>query len=91
MSKMVEISKVQRGQTYLLEIIIIFFQLEVNGKMQLKLAFYNEKISVWEYLVEPVLENEYIKKWNLELQVESQFYEELFFCRKNHIKKHQSV
>lgn len=37
MSKMVEISKVQRGQTYLLEIIIIFFQLEVNGKMQLKL------------------------------------------------------
>lgn len=73
MSKMVEISKVQRGQTYLLEIIIIFFQLEVNGKMQLKLAFYNEKISVWEYLVEPVLENEYIKKWNLELQVESQF------------------
>lgn len=82
MSKMVEISKVQRGQTYLLEIIIIFFQLEVNGKMQLKLAFYNEKISVWEYLVEPVLENEYIKKWNLELQVESQFYEELFFLQK---------
>lgn len=51
----------------------LFFQLVVNAKMSLKMAFYNEKLSVWEYLVEPVLENERIKMWNLDLQVESQF------------------
>lgn len=33
------------------------------------MAFYNEKLSVWEYLLEPVLENERIKMWNLDLQV----------------------
>lgn len=33
------------------------------------MAFFNEKLSVWEYLVEPVLENERIKMWNLDLQV----------------------
>lgn len=33
------------------------------------MAFYNEKLSVWEYLLEQVLENERIKMWNLDLQV----------------------
>lgn len=58
---------------------LFFFQLVVNGKMQLKMAFYNEKLSVWEYLVEPVLENENIKMWNLDLQVKSPFLEEFWF------------
>lgn len=43
------------------------------------MAFYNEKLSVWEYLVEPVLENENIKMWNLDLQVKSPFLEEFWF------------
>ena len=37
--------------------------------MKLEVAFYNEKLSVWESLVEPVVENGKMKKWDLGLQV----------------------
>lgn len=37
--------------------------------MRLEVAFYNEKLSVWESLVEPVVENGKMKKWDLGLQV----------------------
>lgn len=37
--------------------------------MQLEVAFYNDKLSVWESVVEPVEEDGKMKKWDLGLQV----------------------
>lgn len=52
------------------EIVLFFFdQLEMNSNMCLEVAFQNEKMSVWESLVEPVVENGKMKKWDLELKV----------------------
>ncbi|XP_065940396.1 intermembrane lipid transfer protein VPS13A isoform X3 [Magallana gigas] len=44
-------------------------KLEVESNMRLEVAFYNEKLSVWESLVEPVVENGKMKKWDLGLQI----------------------
>lgn len=41
--------------------------------MKLEVAYYNEKLSVWESLVEPVVENGKMKKWDLGLQVGGMF------------------
>lgn len=46
-----------------------FFQHNVNCDIRLGMAFYNEKLSVWEYLVEPIMENGEVRKWYLGLQV----------------------
>ena len=45
--------------------------------MKLEVAFYNEKLSVWESLVEPVVENGKMKKWDLGFQVG------VYVCRRN--------
>ena len=37
--------------------------------MKLEVAFYNEKLSVWEPLVEPVMENGKFRKWDIGLEV----------------------
>lgn len=44
-------------------------QLEMNSNIYLEVAFHNEKMSVWESLVEPVVENGKMKKWDLQLKV----------------------
>ncbi|XP_078330281.1 intermembrane lipid transfer protein VPS13A-like isoform X6 [Crassostrea virginica] len=44
-------------------------RLYVESNMKLEVAYYNEKLSVWESLVEPVVENGKMKKWDLGLQV----------------------
>lgn len=44
-------------------------KLEMNSNMCLEVAFQNEKMSVWESLVEPVVENGKMKKWDLELKI----------------------
>ncbi|XP_056003796.1 intermembrane lipid transfer protein VPS13A-like isoform X2 [Ostrea edulis] len=44
-------------------------KLEVECNAKLEVAFYNEKLSVWESLVEPVMDNGKMKKWDLGLQV----------------------
>jgi hypothetical protein len=41
----------------------------VDCNAKLEVAFYNEKLSVWESLVEPVMDSGKMKKWDLGLQV----------------------
>ena len=47
-----------------------FFKLRLNAELELDMCFYNEKLSVWEPLIEPTLiqEGEY-KPWQLRAQV----------------------
>ena len=48
----------------------MFFQLRLNAELELDVCYYNEKLSVWEPLIEPsmVQEGEY-KPWQLRAQV----------------------
>ncbi|KAH3866048.1 hypothetical protein DPMN_029099 [Dreissena polymorpha] len=45
------------------------FQLFVESILKLEVAYYNERISVWEPLVEPVLDSGKLRKWELQLEV----------------------
>lgn len=54
---------------FILRAHVIIFQRNVNFDIRLDVAFYNEKLSVWEYLVEPLIENGEVRKWYLGIQV----------------------
>ncbi|KAH3865966.1 hypothetical protein DPMN_029014 [Dreissena polymorpha] len=41
----------------------------VESILKLEVAYYNERISVWEPLVEPVLDSGKLRKWELQLEV----------------------
>jgi len=42
----------------------------VESTLKIEVAYYNEKISVWEPLLEPVLDGGKQRKWELQLEVE---------------------
>jgi len=44
-------------------------QLYVDARLKLEVAYYNERQSVWEPLVEPVLTDGKLKKWELQCEV----------------------
>ncbi|KAK3093140.1 hypothetical protein FSP39_011676 [Pinctada imbricata] len=44
-------------------------QLSVESSLKLEVAYYNEKLSVWEYLLEPVVDSGKRRKWDLQLEV----------------------
>ncbi|XP_052264161.1 intermembrane lipid transfer protein VPS13A-like [Dreissena polymorpha] len=44
-------------------------KLFVESILKLEVAYYNERISVWEPLVEPVLDSGKLRKWELQLEV----------------------
>lgn len=48
---------------------MFWFQPEVESNLRLEVSFYNENLSEWEPVVEPVLENRKRRKWDLEIQV----------------------
>ena len=43
--------------------------MSVSGEMALEVAFYNEKLSVWEPLIEPVEDTNHHRPWQLSLTV----------------------
>lgn len=46
------------------------FQLQIQSELKLELAYFNEKLSVWEPLIEPVMEKENIyQPWELQVKV----------------------
>ncbi|XP_052084958.1 intermembrane lipid transfer protein VPS13A-like isoform X11 [Mytilus californianus] len=44
-------------------------KLSVESTLKLEVAYYNEKLSVWEPLLEPVVEDGKMKRWELGLEV----------------------
>ncbi|VDI65829.1 vacuolar protein sorting-associated protein 13A/C, partial [Mytilus galloprovincialis] len=44
-------------------------KLNVESTLKLEVAYYNEKLSVWEPLLEPVVEDGKMKRWELGLEV----------------------
>ncbi|XP_021375808.1 vacuolar protein sorting-associated protein 13A-like isoform X2 [Mizuhopecten yessoensis] len=44
-------------------------KLGVESTLKLEVAYYNEKLTVWEPLVEPILENSKLRRWELGLEV----------------------
>ncbi|WAR29706.1 VPS13-like protein [Mya arenaria] len=45
-------------------------KLSVESRLKLEVAYYNEKVSVWEPLLEPVLHEGKYRRWELSLEVE---------------------
>lgn len=41
----------------------------MKSNLRLEVSFYNENLSEWEPVVEPVLEKRKTRKWDLEIQV----------------------
>ena len=46
-----------------------FLQLSVESRLKLEVAYYNEMLSVWEPLLEPVPDNGKYRRWELQLEV----------------------
>ncbi|XP_041355806.1 vacuolar protein sorting-associated protein 13A-like isoform X2 [Gigantopelta aegis] len=44
-------------------------KLYVESSLRLEVAYYNERLAVWEPLLEPVIENSKPRRWELELEV----------------------
>ncbi|KAK7482167.1 hypothetical protein BaRGS_00026632, partial [Batillaria attramentaria] len=44
-------------------------QLSVDSVLDLEVAYYNEKLAVWEPLIEPVIEDTKMRRWQLALEV----------------------
>ena len=49
--------------------IFSFLQLSVESRLKLEVAYYNEMLSVWEPLLEPVPDNGKYRRWELQLEV----------------------
>lgn len=49
--------------------VVCFLQLYVESTLKMEVAYYNEKISVWEPLLEPVLDGGKQRKWEIQLEV----------------------
>ena len=50
-------------------ILISVLQLSVESRLKLEVAYYNEMLSVWEPLLEPVPDNGKYRRWELQLEV----------------------
>ena len=48
---------------------IFAFQLCVEGSLDLEVGYYNEKLAVWEPLIEPVINEGKTRRWQLNLEV----------------------
>ena len=44
-------------------------QLYVEGSLDLEVGYYNEKLAVWEPLIEPVVHGGKMRRWQLNLEV----------------------
>lgn len=49
--------------------LIIYFQLSVEGILKFEVAYHNEKFSVWEPLLEPIVEIPMRERWELGFEV----------------------
>lgn len=49
--------------------LLTYFQLSVESTFEVEVAYYNEKLSVWEPLLEPVVEDGESNRWELGLKV----------------------
>ena len=53
-----------------LQILIrVLFQLNVSSDISMEVAYYNEKLAVWEPLVEPVESDNKHRPWEINVQV----------------------
>ena len=41
----------------------------MEGSLDLEVGYYNEKLAVWEPLIEPVVRGEKMRRWQLNLEV----------------------
>ena len=58
----------------------LFVQLQVEGSVDVEVGYYNEKLSVWEPLIEPVTEENSVRRWQIRFEVAVSDFPFGIFC-----------